>query len=100
MVVDEVKEDLRFGINPMGGDWTNYEIQTFNRRTKRLEKMGLTMQQAEHLAERLVYRDRPDSGDNRRLCVECKSFYGRCKKGLAALPFTLQRCDLFSNVGE
>ena len=82
--------------------WTDSEIATFLRREKRLKKEGLTDMEAEKLAERLVYRDRPDSGDDRKLCLECKNWRNRCMKpngGYCTIPTILQRCDGFSAAG-
>lgn len=85
----------------LGGDWNDAEISAFARRQVRLEKMCLPLVEAEKLAQTLLYRDRPDSGDDRKLCLECAHFVeGRCKKGRAALPFILQRCDKFLKVGR
>ena len=80
----------------LGGDWTEVEIQRFINRQVRLQKIGMTEMEAEKLAERLVYRDRPDSGDDRKLCLECKNWRGKCMKpngGYCTVPTILQRCD-------
>ena len=83
-----------------GGDWTEIEIKTFLRRQQKLERMGMTMDESEKFAQRLLYRDRPGSGDDRKLCLECRFFKaGRCDKKHAVLPFILQRCDGFKKVG-
>ena len=58
----------------------------------------MTEIESENLAERLLYRDRPGSGDDRRLCLECKSWQGKCVKpngGYCTVPTILQRCDGF-----
>lgn len=79
--------------------WTDAEIETFTRRVAALKK-GMNEMEAEHLAEQLLYRDRPGSGDDRRLCLECARFQkGRCIRGLPALPTVLQRCDRFAAKG-
>jgi hypothetical protein len=57
----------------IGGDWTDEEITRFLSREKRLIAQGLTDTDAEKLAEQLVYRDRPGSGDERHLCLECSN---------------------------
>ena len=68
---------------------------------------GWTEPEAEHLAERLVQRDR--DGDDRRLCIECRHYRpGRCgNHGCAGLQVPelgrdlaamLQRCPGFSIV--
>jgi len=52
--------------------------------------------EAEKLAQQMLYRDRPESGDDRRICMECKGFRkGRCALGLPVLWNMLQRCDGF-----
>lgn len=80
--------------------WTDEEIATFTRRNERFLKMGMTELNAEKLAADMLDRDRPVSGDDRRLCLECAHFglkRGTCaKRGYLALPTILQRCDGFS----
>lgn len=79
------------------GEWTDAEIQTFLRRTDRFKKAGLTDMEADKLGETMLMRDRPESGDDRRICIECVEFRkGLCARGHAALPFVMQRCELFS----
>lgn len=83
-----------------GGDWTDSEINRFINRQNRLQKIGMTEMDAEKLAERLVYRDR-DETDDRRLCLECKNWRGKCMKpngGYCTIPTMLQRCDGFMAV--
>jgi len=61
----------------------------------------MTETDAKQLAERLLYRDRPDSGDDRKLCLECSNFDKRCKTpaaGYCTVPTVLQRCDGFTAV--
>lgn len=86
------------------------EIDTFTARLARFTDKGLSLDDAEALAEKLVIRDR--DGDDRRVCLECAHLHhgGRCGNWQAAgvairardaqLPgdFTamLQRCDGFS----
>ena len=86
------------------GDWQDEEIERFTRRVARLMKEGLDEMEAEELAETMLYRDRPDSGDDRRICLECKGLRGRVcdfakslglRAGHEPLRFTLQRCDAF-----
>lgn len=77
-------------------DWTDEEIETFTRRVAALKK-GMTEMDAERLATEMLLRDRPVSGDDRRICLECTRFKkGRCVRGYAALPDVLQRCDGFA----
>ena len=62
-------------------------------------KHKLDSSEAFLLAVRVMYRDRPGSGDDRRLCIECGNAAlkaGKCNKGMAFIPFTLQRCDNFA----
>lgn len=84
-----------------GGDWDDTEITRFINRQNRLQKMGMTEMESERLAETLLYRDRPDSGDDRRLCLECKNWRKRCTTpaaGYCTVPTILQRCDGFKAV--
>ena len=81
-----------------GGDWTDTEIKRFINRQNRLQKMGMNEIDSEKLAETLLYRDRPDSGDDRRICLECKNWRDKCmqpKTGYCTVPTVLQRCDGF-----
>lgn len=86
------------------GDWQDEEIERFKRRVERLMKDGLTEMEAEKLAETMLYRDRPGSGDDRRICLECKGLRGRAcdfaksiglRGGHEPQRFVLQRCDGF-----
>ncbi len=86
------------------------EIDTFTARLARFTDKGLSLIDAESLADKLVIRDR--EGDDRRVCVECAHLRhgGRCgnwqEAGIAIrardnqLPgdFTamLQRCGGFA----
>jgi hypothetical protein len=86
------------------------EIDTFTARLARFTDRGLSLEDAETLADKLVQRDR--AGDERRVCLECAHLRhgGRCgnwqQAGVAIqardnqLPgdFTavLQRCDGFT----
>lgn len=78
-----------------GGDWTDQEISRFTRRESIFSAEGFAGSEA--LAEQMLYRDRPDSGDNRRVCFECRHLAGkRCKaQDVPPLCFILQRCDFF-----
>ena len=86
------------------GAWAGAEIARFLDRRARLMRWGWTEPEAEHLAERLVQRDR--DGDDRRLCIECRHYRpGRCgNHGCAGLRVpavgrdlaaALQRCAGF-----
>lgn len=83
------------------------EIDTFTARLARFTEKGVSLGDAEPLADRLVIRDR--EGDDRRLCLECAHLQGynrwRCgnwqaasvaRQGLARdLVLILQRCSGF-----
>lgn len=81
-----------------GGDWTEKEMQRFLRRVETFTNHGSEEQDAEKLAEQMLYRDRPDSGDNRRVCFECQHLRGKkCDaQSIPPLRFILQRCDFFA----
>lgn len=97
-MVDEAERLLQ-GPVPDGG-WTDLEIATLERRARRLQKEGLNEMDAEKLAQTMLYRDRPDSGDDRRLCLECKRFRSnKCGIRLPMLTTVLQRCAGFSMKG-
>ena len=84
-----------------GGDWTEAEMVRFKNRQRRLERIGMTEAEAENLAARLLRRDRPESGDDRRLCLECKHWQKKClapQVGNCTVPTLLQRCDGFMAV--
>ena len=81
--------------------WTEPEMQKFMNRIKRLMKVGMNQNDADQLAERLLYRDRPGSGDDRRLCLECKHWRNKClapQVGYCTVPTMLQRCSGFMAV--
>ena len=79
-----------------GGDWTDPEIYRFIRREAKFIEHGLGEKDAEKLAETMLYRDRPDESDDRRLCFECKHFAPpKCRNGQALNPFVIQRCPGF-----
>ena len=79
-----------------GGDWTDTEIRRFIKREAIFRNEGYG--DAEKLAEQMLYRDRPDSGDNRRVCFECQHLRGKkCNaQSIPPLRFILQRCDVFA----
>ncbi len=78
------------------GDWDDLEIQKFLKRSSKLIELGMSDMDAENMAEKLLYRDRPVSGDDRRICVECKHFRPRqCVKKLTPMNDLLHRCDFF-----
>ena len=99
---------------PHSAAMTGAEIHTFAVRLSRFTGTGLTLEDSEALADRLVNRDR--EVDGRGACLECKHLAGYASKGrcanweLAAIAFNawdaglpdemvgmLQRCDGFSD---
>ena len=92
------------------------EIETFNARLARFTDKGLTLKDADALADKLVLRDR--DLDDRRLCLECFHLSGSKRLGWdcrnwqragvasrardaqlsAVLVCQLQRCDGFKEV--
>lgn len=64
--------------------WTSDDIERFTHRAAYLQRLrGMDDAEAERLAERLTLRDR--SGDDRRLCAECRHHQpGRCLNSRAA----------------
>lgn len=82
------------------------EIDTFTARLGRLMDLGVILEAAEALADKLLIRDR--EGDDRRVCLEC-SYYGSSGRCVAAatgrlpgvsarlepVPTILQRCEAF-----
>ncbi len=80
----------------MHESWTDSEIARFQKREAAFIKNGLGIDDAEKLAETLLYRDRPDEDDDRRVCFECKHFAPeKCRNGQALNPFVMQRCPWF-----
>ena len=97
---------------PHSGAMTGAEIDTFTARLARFTYKGVSLDDGEALADKLVQRDR--ESDDRRLCLECTHLAGHagpwgCRNwqragvastmrnaGLsAALVCQLQRCDGF-----
>ncbi|KQU87635.1 hypothetical protein ASC78_26010 [Variovorax sp. Root318D1] len=60
---------------PCSDAMTGAEIDRFTARLARFTDKGLSLIEAEALADRLVIRDR--DGDDRRLCLECAHLSGR-----------------------
>ncbi len=80
----------------MHESWTDSEIARFQKREAAFIKNGLGIDDAEKLAETMLYRDRPDEDDDRRVCFECKHFAPeKCRNGQALNPFVMQRCPWF-----
>lgn len=99
---------------PHGTAMSGAEIDTFKARLSRFTDKGLTIDDGEALADRLVIRDR--ESDDRRLCLECLHLAGHgvtrgCRNwqraGIAIqsrdaqlpgeLVCKLQRCDGFTS---
>lgn len=93
--------------------WGDREIARFTYRSGLFQRRGMSLDRAEHLADRLALRDM--TGDDRRMCVECAHLqadherFGRgcfaakqgwlgagIPKSLNPLPDTLQRCPQFT----
>lgn len=84
----------------MHESWTDSEIARFQKREAAFIKNGLGIDDAEKLAETMLYRDRPDEDDDRRVCFECKHFAPeKCRNGQALNPFVMQRCPGFEMRG-
>ena len=87
--------------------WNDAEIDTFTAKKAWFIRMGCATDDAEHMAERLILRDRQH--DDRRLCLECAYLQGwghwHCGNWQTAnvagsglsrdLVFLLQRCGGF-----
>jgi hypothetical protein len=86
------------------------ELERFMQRAQQFTRLGLTTDDADAMADRLVLRDR--EGDDRRLCLECSNLteQGRCLAAWrGALPgadrrmepvqTNLQRCECFGLKG-
>lgn len=75
--------------------WNDVQITRFNYRNGLFARRNLTAQDAEALADRLARRDY--ERDERRVCVECKSWQrgNTCFRRLPFLSTQLQRCDGF-----
>lgn len=87
---------------PHGEAMSRREIEVFMKRDSQFQRRGMSAEEAEKLADKLVKRDRDD--DDRRLCLECQNLTGRpgawrCgqqREGAdwVALP---KRCDSFGD---
>ncbi|NUZ06745.1 hypothetical protein [Piscinibacter koreensis] len=91
---------------PLPTPWSADEIQTFSATHARLRGLGMSEDQAEELAERLIQRDCEQ--DDRRSCAECRHLQrGNCSNWRAAgypepanaLVRILQRCPGFASRG-
>lgn len=71
------------------GGWEDAEMEAFTARQGRFTRMGRTAD-ADHLAERLVLRDRQH--DDRRLCLEC-TWLGDTGRCLAAASGRIPGAD-------
>ena len=83
-------------------EWRNAEYETMQRRAGAFVDAGAAPHEAGYLAWRMLMRDRPDSGDDRRVCFECKHLRenARCRPGYLPLRFVLQRCEGFELKGS
>lgn len=91
---------------PAGDAMNGAEIEMMLSRTAIFLRRGLTLEQADLLADALMKRDRDE--DDRRLCLECSHLRGRtCGRATAAgmgsnvtsTVRLLQRCPAFHPVG-
>jgi len=84
------------------GPWSDEEIDLWGKRKRVFMTLDLNEDQAEDLAERLLYRDR-DPTDDRRLCLACAYLIGsKCMNKHASVVKTFEpcktvlwRCDYF-----
>jgi hypothetical protein len=77
------------------------ELARLMKRFSRLKKLEMSDLHAMELCVTLLIRDRPVSGDDRKLCIECKNWKDKCTKPLAgycSVPTILQRCDGFTPI--
>ncbi len=90
-------------------EWSDAEILRFGSRLAALQKRGMTDMDAERLAKQMLYRDRPESGDDRRICLECKGLKGAVctfaqaiglRRGMEPVATIMQRCDGFQLKGQ
>lgn len=82
-------------IDPSRETMNAREIARFQFRSELFQQHGWPVERADAWADTLVLRDR--SGDERRLCVECKHLLSdwRCAKREAVFAEVLQRCPAF-----
>ena len=48
------------------------EERRWKNRVSKLTMAGVPLEDAEYVASQMMLRDRPDSGDGRRICFECR----------------------------
>ena len=96
-----VTTDTEDGSYEKGSEWTKPEFERMQKRAGAFVGAGAEPHEAGYLAWRLLRRDRPDSGDDRRVCFECKHLRenARCRPGYLPLRFVLQRCEGFELKG-
>jgi hypothetical protein len=91
-------------MRPMTTEELEVAIPIHEKRRKVFMEDGYTEDEAWELADILFDRDRVDSGDDRRICYECKHQDRKaktCKINQAFyLPTILQRCDTFKLKGS
>ena len=85
---------------PHGEAMSRREIEVFMKRDSQFQRRGMSAEEAEKLADKLVKRDRDD--DDRRLCLECQNLTGRpgawrCGQQRVGSDCVLlpKRCDSF-----
>ena len=95
-----VTTDTEDGSYEKGSEWTKPEFERMQKRAGAFVGAGAEPHEAGYLAWRLLMRDRPDSGDDRRVCFECAHLrVTRCMKGVGPMLFILQRCGEFEMKG-
>ena len=83
-------------LAPYQEPWSERETRRFLARSRAFQDYGLGEAEADQLADQLLRRDRPEEGDDRRVCWECQHFKPvKCFAGEAPMPWVLQRCPSF-----
>ena len=74
--------------------WSELESKRFLRRFKAMVQAEIDEVEAAQTAQKLLLRDRPDSGDDRRVCMECAHLDGRkCRSTARAAMHVVTRRD-------
>lgn len=88
---------------PHGEAMSRREIEVFMKRDSQFQRRGMSAEEAEKLADKLVKRDR--DYDDRRLCLECQNLTGRpgawrCGQQRVGADWVVlpKRCDSFGDV--
>jgi ferric iron reductase protein FhuF len=83
-------------VNQQMKPWGDVEFRRYALRHALFRRRGLPESEAEALADMLALRDQ--SGDDRRVCMECQHIQpqARCAHKHAVLNDVLQRCPSFA----